>query len=277
MHVERVEARAVERRRHLDLAVDALLAQDRDLRAARRVAMNGAATSSLGSNVSARRAGPDRRRRAMRAYSCVRARPGCRAGAASRASSTTRRDAGRCATRRAATRRRRANAHAIAGRRARRRSCAASPGLARVAHDARRRRAARTCTTAPSSSANSAASSIAGDRRASMSSPQRDANAISRERHEQAAVGDVVIGEQLAVACSCCDAREERREPRRIVEVRALRCRAGRTPAPAPSRRGGAGRRRGRCSNEHGVAGVAAQQRRQRPRARRAPARTPTR
>ena len=33
MHVDRGEAGAVERRRHLDLAVDALLAQDRDARA----------------------------------------------------------------------------------------------------------------------------------------------------------------------------------------------------------------------------------------------------
>ena len=34
VHVERLEAGAVERGRHLDLAVDALLAQDRDLRRA---------------------------------------------------------------------------------------------------------------------------------------------------------------------------------------------------------------------------------------------------
>ena len=53
MHVDGVEAGAVERRRHLDLAVDALLAQDRDPRAARRVAMNGAATSSVGIEASA--------------------------------------------------------------------------------------------------------------------------------------------------------------------------------------------------------------------------------
>ncbi len=54
MHVVGVEAGAVERRRHLDLAVHALLAQDRE-RGRAPVAMYGAATSSAGSNVSLRR------------------------------------------------------------------------------------------------------------------------------------------------------------------------------------------------------------------------------
>jgi hypothetical protein len=47
----RLEAGAVEGRGHLDLAVDALLAQDRDARAGAG-AMNGAAMSSAGSKVS---------------------------------------------------------------------------------------------------------------------------------------------------------------------------------------------------------------------------------
>ena len=46
VHVVGVEAGTVERCRHLDMPVDALLAQDRDRADARRVAMNGAAMSS---------------------------------------------------------------------------------------------------------------------------------------------------------------------------------------------------------------------------------------
>jgi hypothetical protein len=68
-----LEAGAVERRGHLDLAVDALLAQHRD-RGRAPAAMNGAATSSVGSKVTAGRAlrasssrahAPRRRRRVI--------------------------------------------------------------------------------------------------------------------------------------------------------------------------------------------------------------------
>ena len=72
VHVDRLEAGAVERRRHLDLAVDALLAQDGDARAALRCAI-GRGDVFCGSKVKLQRAGPDRHASRMRSYSSLRA------------------------------------------------------------------------------------------------------------------------------------------------------------------------------------------------------------
>ncbi len=224
-------------------------------------AMNGAARSSSGSNVNARRESRIAVVRRSRVF-LRRPRPDCRAAAASRASSTTMRDADRRAPRRARSRRRSGcacdrPATGVPMTRSR------DAGIARRCADARRRRRVRTCTTAPSSSANSAASGIAADRASVDVEPAARRERHLRERDEQAAVADVVIGEQHAARVQPLHEREERGEPRRIVEVRRARCRAGRTPAPAPSRRGGGGRRR--CRDARSVVSplIEPQQRRQ--------------
>ena len=223
VHVDGVEAGAIERRRHLDLAVDALLAQDRDARAraaARRrrgdvlveVERSAAADSPGSSRVDARCRAPRRRR------------PGCRAAPACAcvvSDQSAAQDAARARRARCGSPRREHDRD----RRRRARRCArtaAAAGRARAnAARTRATSAARTCTTAPSSSVNSAGQRIVAERTpTSMSRPTPPANAISSQRHEQAAVGAVVVGEQRARRDQRLHRREERREARRIVEVR---------------------------------------------------------
>ena len=126
----------------------------------------------------------------------------------------------------------------------------AQPRLrARASRTARRRRRARTWTTAPSSSAKSAASDVAV---ASV-----DVEAAARrerhldERHEQAAVARCRDTRAARSRVQSLDQREERRERRRVVEVRRLVAELPVAPARAPSRRAAGGRRRGRCARAH--------------------------
>ena len=105
----------------------------------------------------------------------------------------------------------------------------------RSAHRRPRRRAttrarstARTCSTAPSSSLNSASSGVPGQFIDVDRQP-----AASRERHfderdEQAAVGAIVVREELAVRVQRLHDREKCRETSRIVDIG----RGRRPPAP---------------------------------------------
>ena len=125
-----------------------------------------------------------------------------------------------------------------------------APARPHSVHGARRGRAgrstrersatslARTCRTAPSSSLKSAASG-SSPRSADRCPARAAGEGHLQQRDEQAAVGAVVVGEELAVGRQLLDRREEalagapgRRDP-------AARRRAGRRPAPAPSRPGG--------------------------------------
>ena len=99
VHVVRCESGAVERRRHLHLAVDALLAQDGDRRPG--TARNDRVQRRLRSDrMSTKATGPDRRRPGSCRIPGPH-RPDCRATAASHASSRTMRDEGRSVIRRA--------------------------------------------------------------------------------------------------------------------------------------------------------------------------------
>ena len=173
MHVVRVEARAVERGRHLDLSVDALLAQDRDPRARARGDVRRRDVV-VRVEREPRRQFRDRRRRGC-ARTPRRRRPGCRAGAAWRASSTTTRDAGRCATSSSRTAIVAANADAVAACRSRRRSSPRGP-----------RRAQREQGVRVAAAHLHDGAQLLGEQRRQrhrpssvMSRPQRDANAIS--------------------------------------------------------------------------------------------------
>ena len=114
------------------------------------------------------------------------------------------------------------DADAAVGVSARRRSRARRPARVARGDDGvpRRRRAPARPRPAPRRTAP--ASGIAG----AASSAIVEA-AARRERHlgqrrEQAAVGDVVIGEQRAVGDAAAARREERRQPRAVVEVRRV-------------------------------------------------------
>ena len=180
VHVDRVEAGAIERRRHFDLAVDALLAQDGDPAASRPWRCK-ARRRRRPDRRSALRAGPDRPHRGCARIPRARTRDGRAAPACARWS-RTRRAAGRCASASntgAAPRTRRMSSLSFGLPMA----CACSSPACRRASTASRS-CARTCSTAPSSSVNSAASTrscLPPTQIASRSSvtPQCAAKAIS--------------------------------------------------------------------------------------------------
>ena len=184
--------------------------------------MNGAATSSAGSNV---RCGVMPGSSASPGCGRIPAAriPGCRAAAACERSSPTMRGA---VARRAECK------PACHRRRSRQRSCAftcpidesTAPSPAqRAASSDRARRPARTWMTAPSSSLNSAASGLViGSRAADVD--HVDAAAAGEHhfahRNEQAAIRAVVIGEYPACGIELLDCAEKRAQQRRIVDVR---------------------------------------------------------
>ena len=247
VHVERVEAGAVERRRHLDLAVDALLAQDRDRRPrAGRDERRRDVVVGIERRAAAR--ARDRRRRAAASYSWSAASGLSR----SRCSACVVADHARCRSTRDSSSTRAPSlrdADALVRRRARRCACSARPAApARIA-DGRRRRARAPGRRRPAPRRTARASGVAAPPASSMSRPQRAANAISASVANSAAVGDVVIREQPAVARAAPGS--PRRTPRAAPgrRGRARRRRAGRRPARAPSRRAGRWPRRGRSSS----------------------------
>ena len=160
--------------------------------------------------------------------------------AAWHASSTTMRDASRCAMRRTA----RDRAHECAHDRLRVGSatiCAPMPA-SRASRMSASASARRTCTTAPTSSANNAGN---GSPAIVMSRPRCEQNAISssatssrrrRRRDTRGAARDTV-----ARARRTLQEATDRRDP-------GLRCQAGRRPAPARTRRGAGSRSRRRAA-----------------------------
>ena len=212
------------------------------------VAMNGAATSSAGSKVSARREARDRRRRAIRVVFLVGAvrvvaQPLQRVrGRRPRAVQVDARLVEQHARRRAAMRTR-SSGVGRADRRARARPAAASRARtrSRVA-----RRAPAPPRPAPRRTARRAASpatSVELERRGRSAprTPFRRASRTGRRRRGRDTRAAGRRGAAPAPPRRTRRAAPDRRGP-------GARRRAGRRPAPAPSRRGDAARRRGRST-----------------------------
>ena len=231
MDVDGVEAGAIERRRHLDLAVDALLAQDRDARA------RAAAGAQRRGDVVVRIEGQVRRQAGIVGADAAglllvgagrivaqrlhRVR-GLRPEAAQEGATLLEDRLARLAERSDDRRR--------AGRPGGGRS--APRAVARRATAARaRRRAPRTATTAPSSSANSAAIGSAPSARQIDVEPDAARERHLEQRHEEAAVAAIVIGGSEAGGVQLLHGREEAGQQRRIVEIGRRRRRARRRPA----------------------------------------------
>ena len=268
-----VEAGAVERRGHLDLAVDALLAQDGHLRPR-------AAGDERRRDVLRRIEGQaparcrDRTRRARRCVLLLGAAPGRRAAAASARWFRSTRGAGRP--------REAPNAVAPA-----RRTVTSPSELGVPTPAAARPCAADTCSTRARSVCahlQHHAELLGEEPREEAGLAVRRARRVDRhagvageghlaEGREQAAVRAVVVGEQQAVAAQVGERRIQapRAAPGRRDPARGRR--PARTPAPGSSRRGASGRRAEVDQHQRRRAAVGAQLRRQRARARRRTAR----
>ena len=241
---------AIERRRHLALAVDALLAQHRDLRPAGARRRRGARVGSANVEL---RVQPGIVFASSTASKASRAHSGSSRSACIRKVSSDhlrlQLDARRAIELRASR----------AGRRCRRASAMRAidvmrqPWLASTFVDARAGPRAGTWITAPSSSLNRYATASVDDLgRARSSRPTLAANAISSERREQPAVGAVVVREQQTGLAQLALRREPALQALRIVDVGrraavlAERLRQARAAEPLSRRR----RDRRRASTE---------------------------
>ena len=234
--VDALEAGAVEGRRHLDLAVHALLAQDRDARRAPPSRTRG-------------RAATGRRARARRSSGPPEPRAACSSSAQSGSSRRRCMRVGGGAPPAAQRRERLLEGDAVG---------AADHDAARPRSGAPPRACAPRARGAPSTAitlrqlgrARPGAPRRAPRRRAPRSEPvarrlERDLEAAAaREGHleqgrDEPAVGAVVVGEHEARRAQLRERGREARAGRRRRRGRALRRRPARTPAPARSRRAG--------------------------------------